>query len=157
LARKATIVVFSGDYDKALAAMNIANGAAASGMEVTLFFCLWGTLLLKKRGGLVRGDNWMTKLFGLMERGGIKGARLSKWNMLGLGKWMLRRMMRVKGAASLEDLWMTARQFGVRFLVCDLSLEVLGLTPDDLEGVDDFVGVGTYVKEASESEITLFI
>lgn len=155
MANKATIVVFSGDYDKALAAMNIANGAAASGMDVTLFFCLWGTLLLKKRGQ--GGDNWMSKLFGVMERGGIKGARLSKWNMLGLGKWMFRRMMRVKGAAPLESLWDSAKEFGVRFLVCDLSLEVLGLKPEDLEGVDDFVGVGTYIKEAAESEITLFI
>ena len=152
---KTTIVVFSGDFDKAFATFNIANGAAASGHEVTLFFCLWGTLLLKKRGDRFKGPNILSRMFSVMRPGGPAG--ISRMDMGRMGRWMMKKLLRDSGAATLEELMQSARDLGVRFIVCDLSLGVLGIKEDQLRWVDTVAGAGTYIAEASESQVTLFI
>ncbi|MBU7030956.1 MAG: DsrE/DsrF/DrsH-like family protein [Theionarchaea archaeon] len=153
--KKASIIVFSGDLDKAMAALVIATGAAASGMDVTLFFTFWGLNILKK-GGAWRGEGFMGKMFNLMARGGgaIGPSRL---NMLGIGRWMMKRMMRQKNVKLPTELLSEARDLGVKFLACEMSMRVMGVRKEDLLDVDDIVGVATYIQNASDSEVTLFI
>jgi len=151
---KTTIVVFSGDWDKALAVFNIANAAAASGHQVTLFFCLWGTILLKKPSRF-KGTNILTKLFSVLRPGGPAG--ISRLDMGRTGRWMFKKLLRDTGAATLEELMESARDLGVEFIVCDLSLNVLGIKKEDLRWCDEVVGAGTYVAHATESQVNLFI
>jgi peroxiredoxin family protein len=139
VAEKATIVVHSGEMDKVYSALIIANGALAMGMEVSLFFTFWGLQRLKK-GGLDRGP-------------------LSRMNMLGLGKWMVERRMKKAGVASLERLLQDFKELGGRILACDMTMEIMGTKKEDLRDdlISDYCAVGTYVDEARESGMTLFI
>ena len=139
MADKATIVVHSGDMDKIYSALIIANGALAMGMEVSLFFTFWGLQRLKK-GALEKGP-------------------LSKMNMLGLGKWMVMRRMKKAGVASLERLLQDFRELGGKILACDMTMEVMGIKKEDLRDdlISDYCAVGTYINEARESTVTLFI
>jgi len=139
MADKATIIVHSGDMDKVYSALIIGNGALAMGMEVTLYFTFWGLQRLKK-GGLEKGP-------------------LSKMNMLGLGKWMVKRKMKQANVASLEKLMQDFKELGGKILACDMTMEIMGIKQEDLRGdlISDYCAVGTYIKEATESKITLFI
>ena len=139
MADKATIVVQSGDMDKVYSALIIANGALSMGMEVSLFFTFWGLQRLKK-GGLEKGP-------------------LSKMNMLGLGKWMMKRKMKKAGVASLEKLMQDFTELGGKVLACDMTMDIMGVMKEDLreELIADYCGVGTYINEARESKVTLFI
>ena len=139
MADKATIIVHSGDMDKFYSALIIANGALAMGMEVSLFFTFWGLQRLKK-GGLDKGP-------------------LSKMNMLGLGRWMVKRKMKKAGVASLEKMMHDFQELGGKILACDMTMEIMGIKKEDLRDdlISDYCGVGTYLNEARESSITLFI
>jgi len=139
MAGKATIIVHSGDMDKVYSALIIANGALAMGMEASLFFTFWGLQRLKK-GGLEKGP-------------------LSKMNMLGLGKWMVKRKMKKAGVVSLEKMMQDFMELGGKILACDMTMEIMGIEKEDLreELISDYCGVGTYLNEARESKITLFI
>jgi peroxiredoxin family protein len=136
---KATIIVHSGDMDKVYSALIIGNGALAMGMEVSLYFTFWGLQRLKK-GGLDKGP-------------------LSKMNMFGLGKWMIKRKMKKIGVVSLERLLEDFVELGGKVLACDMTMEIMGVTKDDLRDdlISDYCAVGTYVNEARESTLTLFI
>ena len=139
MADKATIIVHSGEMDKIYSALIIANGALAMGMEASLFFTFWGLQRLKK-GGLEKGP-------------------LSKMNMLGLGKWMVKRKMRQAGAASLERLLQDFNELGGKILACDMTMEIMGIKKEELREdlITEYCGVGTYINEARESSLTLFI
>jgi peroxiredoxin family protein len=139
MAEKATMIVHSGDMDKIYSALIIGNGALAMGMEVSLFFTFWGLQRLKK-GGLERGP-------------------LSRMNMLGLGKWMVRRKMKKAGVASLDKLLQDFKELGGKILACDMTMEIMGISKEDLRDdlISDYCAVGTYVSEARESTVTLFI
>ena len=139
MADKTTIVLHSGDMDKAYSAFIIANGALAMGMEASIFFTFWGLQRLKK-GGLEKGP-------------------LSKMNMLGLGKWMVRRKMKKAGVASLDKLLNDFKELGGRILACDMTVGIMGMKREDLRGdlISDYCAVGTYIQEARESAVTLFI
>jgi peroxiredoxin family protein len=136
---KATIVVHSGDMDKVYSALIIANGALAMGMEASLFFTFWGLQRLKK--------------------GRLEGGALSRMNMLGLGKWMVRRRMKKAGVVPLEKLLQDFKELGGRILACDLTMEIMGVSREDLRDdlISDYCAVGTYMNEARESNLTLFI
>lgn len=136
---KATIIVHSGDMDKIYSALIIGNGALAMGMEVSLYFTFWGLQRLKK-GGLEKGS-------------------LSKMNLLGLGKWMVRRRMKRAKVASLDKLMQDFKDLGGKILACDMTMEIMAVKPTDLrqDVISDYCGVGTYLNEARESKITLFI
>ena len=137
--KKATLIVHSGEMDKIYSALIIANGALSMGMDVSIYFTFWGLQRLKK-GALEKGP-------------------LSKMNMLGLGKWIVSRRMRKKGAASLERLLQDCKELGGKILACDMTMDIMGIKPEDLrqEFIEDYCAVGTYIKEAKESTITLFI
>lgn len=136
---KVTIIVHSGDMDKLYSALIIADGALAMGMEASMYFTFWGLMRLKK-GGLDKGP-------------------LSKMNMLGLGKWMVQRRMKKVGVVSLERLFQDFKELGGKILACDMTMEIMGIKKEDLREdlIEDYCAVGTYVKEARESKITLFI
>lgn len=158
MAGKASIVVFSDELDRACSAFTIANGAAASGMDVTLFFSCWGVNLVRKDGRAFRGDNTMNRLMNFMTRGGAARLRLSRFHFLGLGSWMMRRQMKARNIQSIPEMIADARDLGVRLLVCDNPTAIMGLKKEDLiDGVEDIVGVATYIKESVGADMTLFI
>jgi len=154
-----TVVVFSGELDKALAAFNIATTAASMDMEVTMFFTFWGLGVVQK-DSLGRGrKSFMQWVMGMVNRGGASHRKLSKMNMLGLGKWLVKRKMKKAGAASLEKLLQDFKELGGKVLACDMTMEIMGIKKEDLREdlISEYCAVGTYISEARESTVTLFI
>lgn len=156
---KASIVMFSGELDKAMAAMIIANGAAAAGWDVSIFFTFWGTNLLRDPAkSAPRPKTTIEKMFGMMMPKGADGLKLSNMNMLGLGTSMMKGRMNAKHVRSMSEMIQDAKDLGVKFLVCDLTMNIMGLQKEEFSGiVDDFVGVGTYIAECEDANMTLFI
>lgn len=139
MAGKVTIVLHSGDMDKVYSALIIANGALSVGMEASIFFTFWGLQRLKK-GGLEKGP-------------------LSKMNMLGLGKWMVTQRMKKVRVASLERMLEDFKELGGKILACDMTMEIMGIKKENLRDdlVSEYCAVGTYILEANESTVNLFI
>lgn len=155
---RASIVVFSDELDRACAAFTIANGAAASGMEVLLFFSCWGVNLVRKEGRSFNGDSLMNRLMNFWSRGGASRLRPSRLNLFGFGGGAMRRLMKAKNIQTIPEMIADARELGVRFLVCDNPAAIMGLKKEDLiDEVEDIVGVATYIKESAGAELTLFI
>ena len=153
---KATIIVMSGDMDKVFGALIIATGAAAAGMDTTLFFTFWGLNAIQK--GNRTGKGLMGKMLGLMNRGGIGRLNPSKFSFGGAGRWMFKKMMGAKKIPSLEELLQTAIDLDVHLLACSMSMSVMEIDREDLiDEVEDIVGVAKFVKDAAESSIQLFI
>ena len=153
---KATIVVFSGDMDKVFAAFIIATGAAAAGMDTTLFFTFWGLKAIQK--GNRTGKGLMGKMMGIMNRGGLGRLGPSKFNFGGAGRWMFKKMMADKGVTTLDELRQTMIDLDVHMIACKMSMDVMEIGREDLiDEVEDVVGVAKMIKEASGSAIQLFI
>ncbi len=152
-----TMVVFSNDMDKVLASFVLANGAAASGKNVTLFFTFWGlTVLRKKHPGKVKKD-FMGKMFSSMLPSGMEELGLSQINFMGAGPKLMRKRMKQKNVDQLQSMYAQARMAGVRMVACQMSMDIMGITKEELlEGVE-IGGVATYMEAASESNINLFI
>lgn len=156
---KLSMVVFSGDLDKVLAAMIIAVGAAAMEMKVVLFFTFWGTAALRKPQVQANGKNLMSRLFGWMLPSGHNKLKLSKMNMGGMGTAMMKRLMKTKGAPDLGKLFEQAAELGVKIYVCEMSMDLMGFKCDeiiDYPGVE-YCGVATFMAHASNSSNQLFI
>lgn len=153
---KMTIILFSGEMDKAIAAFTLATTAAVSGMEVTIFFTFWGLNVLKKtRFAYGKSQNILQRMFNSMSTSSLP---ITKLNMFGLGPWMMKRLMKKSKMASLEDLMKLAKELKVKYIACTTSCGVLGLGKEQLlDEVDEFAGAATYLAEASESKINLFI
>jgi peroxiredoxin family protein len=136
---KATIIVHSGDMDKIYSALIVGNGALSMGMEASLYFTFWGLQRLKKNG---------------LDKG-----KLSKMNMMGMGRWMVRKKMKGAGVVELEKLIQDFRELGGKIIACEMTMEVMGIKKDDMRSdlIDEFGAVGTYISEARGSKITLFI
>lgn len=129
-----TILLHSGDLDKALAAFILATGAAAKGVDTTMFFTFWGLKVI--------------------QQGGAQKAKLSKMNMGGLGKMMIKRLMKKKNVASLEELIKDASELGVRLIACEMTMDLMNVPKDTLiPEVKEIGGVGTYLDSASNSNI----
>ena len=151
-----SMVVFSGDLDRVLASFVIASGAAASGMEVSMFFTFWGlTALRQKRES--RGKTLFQKMMGWMTPVGIRGLGVSKMNFGGIGAKMLRAMMRQQGVPQPEELAQMARDLGVRIVACQMSMDVMGIHKEELIDGVEVGGVATFLGEATRSKATLFI
>jgi len=153
---KMTIILFSGELDKAIAAFILATTAAASGMDVTIFFTFWGLNILKKsKFEISKSQGWMQKMFNFMSTSALP---ISKLNMFGLGVWMMKKLMKKSKMASLEELMTFAKQLNIKYVACTTSCGVLGLSKENLiSDVNEFVGAATYLKEAQEAKINLFI
>lgn len=155
---KVTIVLFSGEMDKALAALNIAVGAASMDMEVTIFFTFWGLNIIKKNEGTLKIKGILRKMLNFMNRGGSKRLPLSRFNMAGLGPWMMGKLMKEAKFPKVEELISLAHDMGVKFAACTTTMGFMGLTKDAfLPVVDVYCGVASYLIEAKESKVTLFI
>ena len=152
---KASLVVLSGDMDKVMAAFIIANGAAAFDMKVTMFFTFWGLKAIQK--GNPTGTSVMGKMLGMMNRGGLDRIGPSRLNMGGMGRWMFKKMMRKRNVMPLPELVRQAREQGVRLIACDMSMNVMEISKEDLIDGVEIGGVATYIAEASESKFSLFI
>ncbi len=154
--RKASIVVFSGDMDKLMAAYIIGTGAAAMGMEVVMFHTFWGLRALKKN--VHTGQGLFGKMIGFMYGGDITKAMPSKFAFGGIGRWMFKKMMKDKGVTSLLELRQMAIELGIQLLPCQMSMDVMEIRHEDLiDEVGDVVGVAAFVAHAEESQIQLFI
>ncbi|MBI4332241.1 MAG: DsrE/DsrF/DrsH-like family protein [Chloroflexi bacterium] len=155
---KVTIVLFSGEMDKALAALNIAVGAASMDMEVTIFFTFWGLNVIKRNDAKVRSKGILRQMLNFMNKGGSKRLPLSRMNMLGMGPWMMGKLMKEAKFPTVEELVNLAHDMGVKFAACTTTMGFMGLTKDVfLPTVDVYCGVATYLVEAKESKVTLFI
>lgn len=155
---RVSIVVFSGDLDKVLAAFIIGTGAAASGMRVDMFFTFWGLSALRKKDTRVKGKSLIEKMFVMMLPKGADKLALSKMHMMGIGTNMMKNVMKKKKVASLPELIEIANQLGVNLYACEMSMNVMGLKKEELiDDIKDIVGVATYLEHASKAQITLFI
>lgn len=152
-----TIIVFSGDLDKLIAAFIIANGAAAMGRPVTLFFTFWGLNALRKSKKQSVKKPIIDAMFGKMMPRGLDRLQLSKMNMMGMGTAMMKKVMRDKNVESLESLAQKAMENGVKLIACTMSMDIMGITKEELIDGVDFAGVGTYLGDAEESNVNLFI
>ena len=136
---RATIILHSGDMDKVYSALIIGNGALAMGMEVSIYATFWGLQRLQK-GGLDKGP-------------------LSKMHMMGVGKWMINQRMDQANVASLEKLFQDYQELGGKVIACEMTMEIMGIQREDLREdlIDEYGAVGSYINEARDSKITLFI
>ena len=155
---RVTIVCLSGDMDKAMAAFIIATGAASMGMKVTMFFTFWGLNMLRRKGATSSAKDWLRRLFGILNRGGAETLPLSKFHFLGAGTSMMKKVMRQNKMPGIPELMDTAQELGVRFIACTTTMGLLGITKDTLiDSVDRYAGVATYLAEAKNGSVNLFI
>jgi NADPH-dependent 2,4-dienoyl-CoA reductase/sulfur reductase-like enzyme/peroxiredoxin family protein/TusA-related sulfurtransferase/rhodanese-related sulfurtransferase len=157
LPKNKTIVVFSSDLDKVIAAFIIANGAAAMGRKVTMFFTFWGLNALRKTSGPKPSKTFMDKMFGMMMPRGSKKLGLSRLHMLGIGPKLIRHTMASKNISSLEELIQLAKENGVNLIACNMSMDVMGIKQEELIDGVDIGGVAAYLGEAEDSNHNLFI
>jgi len=155
---KLSIVVFSGDLDRALAAFILATTAASMGMEVSMFFTFWGLNVIKRNEGGIRSKGLMRKMLNFMNRGGSKRLKLSKFNMFGLGTWMMKRLMKDANTPSIDQFITMAKEMGVKLIACTTTMGVMGTTEDSFRSeVDSVAGAAYFLGEARESKVALFI
>lgn len=151
-----TLICFSDDLDKVLATFVLANGAAATGQKVSIFFTFWGLNAIKRKGVSTKKDLW-GKLFGLMLPKDSLSLSLSKMNMGGIGARMMRHIMRKRGVDTLESLREQAIAAGVEFIACQMSMDVMGVTQEELLPNVTIGGVATYMNRAEQASVNLFI
>ena len=155
---KVTIVLLSGDLDKAMAAFIIATGAAAMGMQVTVFFTFWGLNTIRKQGATSSAKDWLRRMFGVLNKGGAQNLPLSRFHFGGLGTSMMKLVMKQNRMPGVPELMETALELGVRFIACTTTMGLMGITKDTLiDGIDQFAGVTTYLAEAKQGSVNLFI
>lgn len=152
-----TLIVFSGDLDKVLASFIIANGAAALGRPVTMFFTFWGLNALRKSEKQNVKKPIIDSMFGAMMPRGTTKLSLSKMHMGGMGTKMMKKVMKDKNVDSLEDLMKHAMANGVKLIACTMSMDVMGITKEELIDGVEFAGVAAYLGDAEESNVNLFI
>ncbi len=155
---KMTLMVCSGDLDKALAAFILATTGASMGMEVSMFFTFWGLNIIKKNEGSIRSKGLMRKMLNLINRGGSKRLTISKYNFLGLGTWMMKRLMKEIKMPAIDELIVMAHGMGVKLIACTTTCGVMGVPEDAFRSEVDMVAGAAYaLGEAREAKITLFI
>jgi peroxiredoxin family protein len=153
----ATIVLFSGELDKALASMVIAQGAAAQGKKVTIFFTFWGLNALRKATHAPVKKNLIEKMFGVMMPRGATKLPLSNMNMAGMGKLMIKTIMKQKNVDQLEVMMKSAQDLNVRFIACTMSMDLMGIKKEELLDNIEYGGVGSYIAANENVGTTLFI
>jgi len=155
---KLSLIVFSGSLDRLIAAFVLATGAAAMGMEVSMFFTFWGTSALRREHGSTK-KNWLARMFGWMLPKGVKRLPLSQMNMAGGGPAMIRYVMKKNGVASVEEMIELSKELGVTLNVCTMSMELLGISADELIDYPNksFCGVAKFLETAAPGKITMFV
>jgi peroxiredoxin family protein len=153
---RVALVVFSGDLDRVLAAFVIATGAAAMGQQVSMFFTFWGLSVLKKSTDL-QGKSFFQKAMAVMSPGSSESLPVSKMNYFGVGAKMLRTMMKQRNVTSLEGMMALARELGVRMIACEMSRDVMGIKPSELQDGLECGGVAAFLADSLKSRTSLFI
>lgn len=154
---RATLVLFSGELDKAMAAFIIATGAAAAGLQTSIFFTFWGLSVLKKKGSARPKENLKEKMFAMMTPESSESLGVSKMNYFGVGAKMLRAMMKDKDIATLEELVEMAKDLDVKMIACTMSMDAMGIEKEELMPDLEYGGVAAYMADAASSRVTLFI
>jgi len=154
---KFSMIIFSGDFDKAMAALTLANGAAGNGMEVKIFFTFWGINLLRRK--IIYSNQPLENLFKLMMPISPERIGLSKMNFLGIGPWLMKKLIRQKDGQTAMDLFQMAQERNVQFIACEASLKLLGIQPEELIEYHnlEIAGVDKFLENATQSQISLFI
>ncbi len=152
-----TFVVFSGDLDKTIAAFIMANGAAAMGRRVTMFFTFWGLNILRRPEKVPTVKGFVERIFSAMMPRGTRRLGLSRMNMGGLGAKLIRGVMNEKGVSSLEELIDSARAHGVRLVACQMSMDIMGIRKEELIDGVELGGVSTFLGSGEQSDMSLFI
>jgi len=154
--KKLSLIIFSGDMDKLIAAFIIATGAAASDMDVAMFFTFWGYRAIKKN--VPMGKSFFGKMINIMEGGGLEKASPSKYSMGGIGRWMFKKMMGAKKVPSLTEYRQMAIDLGVKLYACSMTMDLMEIPRENLiVSVNDVVGVGFMIEQAQDSVTTMFI
>lgn len=155
--KRTTIVLFSGDYDKAMAAYIIANGAAAYDHEVTIFHTFWGINALRKQELVQVKKGFLEKMFGKMMPRGAEQLGLSKMQMAGMGPKMIKHVMKKHNALSLTQLIELAQEQDIKLVSCTMTMDLLGLQKEELLDGVEYAGVATYLADAEDGTVNLFI
>ncbi|HEY7451010.1 MAG TPA: DsrE/DsrF/DrsH-like family protein [Candidatus Limnocylindria bacterium] len=152
------IINWSGDLDKVWPTLILSTTAAASGMAVKVFITYWGLLPFVKEDRRIVGKNWMQKMLAFMQRPGISHVKLTKMNFLGMGPWMMGKLARQNNVASPKELLEAAQALGVEFIPCQMTMDMFGLTRDDMiEGLGEPAGAATAIEIMTNAEASLFI
>src|SRR5688500_17736743 len=153
-----TIIAWSGTLDKAWPTLILATTAAASGLDVTVFFTFWGLRILQRPDRRVTGRNWKQKMLSVFNRGSTDSLGLSKLNFAGAGPLMMRQLAREHKVAEPSELLQMARELGVKLWPCQMSMDMMGMRREDLiEGLPESVGAATAIERMAESDIQLFV
>ena len=155
--KRTTIVLFSGDYDKAMAAYIIANGAAAYDHEVTIFHTFWGINALRKQEPVAVQKGFLEKMFAKMMPRGAEKLGLSKMQMLGMGPKMIKHVMQKHNALTLTQLVEMAQEQDIKLVTCTMTMDLLGLQKEELLDGIEYAGVAAYLADAEEGNVNLFI
>jgi peroxiredoxin family protein len=155
--KKTTIVLFSGDYDKAMAAYIIANGAAAYDHDVTIFHTFWGLNALRKDKQVPVKKGFLEKMFEKMMPRGADKMGLSKMNFAGIGPKLIKHVIKKHHAMTLPQLMEMAQEQGVKLVACTMTMDLLGLQKEELIDNIEYAGVATYLADAEEGNVNLFI
>jgi peroxiredoxin family protein len=152
------IILESGDLERTWGTLIMATSAAASGMKVSIFLTFWGFYPLVKPGVRITGQNWMQKMLSFMNRPGINHIKMSRLNFLGMGPWMAKRLAKSQGVALPDELLAVAMAMGVRMIPCQMTMDMFGLTRDDLiDGLDEPAGAATVMEKIANGVPALFI
>ncbi|MEH7177779.1 DsrE/DsrF/DrsH-like family protein [Neobacillus vireti] len=155
--KKTTIVLLSGDYDKAMAAYIIANGAAAYDHEVTIFHTFWGLNALRKNESISVEKGFLEKMFARMMPRGADNMGLSKMNFAGFGPKLIKKVMKKHNALPLPELIEMAQEQDVKLIACTMTMDLLGLQKEELLDNIEYAGVAAYLAEAEDGNVNLFI
>ncbi|WHX68951.1 DsrE/DsrF/DrsH-like family protein [Peribacillus frigoritolerans] len=155
--KKTTIILFSGDYDKAMAAYIIANGAAAYDHEVTIFHTFWGLNALRKDKPISLKKGFLEKMFAKMMPRGSDKMGLSNMNFAGMGPKMIKHVMKKHNAMSLPNLIELAQEQEIKLIACTMTMDLLGLLQEELLDGIEYAGVAAYLAEAEDGNVNLFI
>jgi peroxiredoxin family protein len=156
-ADRKTLLLFSDDLDKVLATFIIANGATAMDSEVTIFFAFWGINVLRKEMASAPPKDLLARLFGWMMPKGAGKLKLSKMHLFGVGTSMMKRVMKDKHVKMVPELIASAREAGVRFVVCTMSMDVMGIAQEELMDGIELGGIASFLDAAEGANMTLFI
>ncbi len=156
--RELVIISYSGDLEKTWASLILASTAAASGVPTKMFLTFWGLQTFVKDEKRITGRNWMQKMLAFMQRPGISHRKLSKMNFLGMGPWMMGTLAKQYGVAKPKELLEAAQALGVELMPCQMTMDMFGLTRDDMiDGLGEPVGAATVIELLSNGAAPLFI
>jgi len=156
--KRMAVICWSSDLDRVWPVLILASTAAASGLEVDVFFTFWGLRVLQKNDVRVTGTNWMQKAESLMDRGGTDHLRLGKLHFGGAGTMMIKKLAQQYKVASPTELIEMVRDLGVRLYPCQMTMDLYGLTKEDfIDGIEPSMGAASFIDMAADADITLFI